>query len=248
MSDGLLKALHTKSKRFYSLLAPNGELRHLESALDERGHDNVVEWLEAIEAEQGGGVAVDTASREAMVDIHVTLQDRKHDRDIDTKRRERGAVLFRQFIRKLDPDHDLTGVEYSNGRYKMFSKRAEEILAGENLMISNASVAIGRAMDAVAEHSDWKGEPMFRHETSNGHSLSVHGDTWEQYLTDISTAAGQGVAGMATDDPGNSGEDAVDTDAIDEEMDRLTSHSANTVVSGSEGSVLVADGQGDSDD
>lgn len=203
--------------------------------------------IEMLEADQGGGVAVDTAAREQMVDIHVTLQDRKHGRDIDSKTAERAAVLFRQFIRKLDPDHDMTGVEHSNGRYKMFSKRAETVLSGENLMISNPSVAIGRAMAHVAENSEWKGEDLFRHKSSNGHSLSVHGETWEQYLTEISTAAGQGVAGMATDDPGNSGEEAPGHDEVDAELDRLTDHSANTVVSGSEDRVLVADGEGESD-
>lgn len=248
MSDVPLKAFYRKAKRCWRLLAPDGDLRDLERALDERGHDSVVEWLEEIENSQGGGVNVDTASREAMVDIHVTLQDRKAGRDVDGNTKERAAVLFRQFIRDMDPDHSMTGVEYSNGRYKMMTKRAEEVLASENLLISNPSVAIGRAMDAVEENSEWQGETMFRHESKNGHSLSVHGETWESYLTEISSAAGHEVDVAHTDDPGNSGEGAVEIEEVESELDRLASHSANTVVSGSDDSVLAVNSEGGSDD
>lgn len=207
---------------------------------------------QGVEKQQSG---VSEVARSEMVEAHRKLVDWREGADSSLTQSEiRGVALFRQFIRNLDDDDSMTGVSSEYGKFKIKSDRAEWILDDAGLLPeSGKSMAKKRAMKKLVQMStvedcDCSGNcdhALCHFHNDEQYILSVDREEWMDYVASVQSAI-EGVEIDASQHGSATADDAGDQpdDAVADEFDRLAEATredevANTVVSGSEESVLA---------
>lgn len=204
--------------------------------------------------------------RQRLLPIHEMWIDVREGREekIPHDNERRGARLFSRFIRKASGEHD-TGVNADYGTYSMDSQSAREVLSAAGDMTKNGkSVTVKRSMKAVqslSKRGDCNCDSLEECEhgvlvwdNDGGHSLVAQKDPFNALMGDVQAAIKGEIDASpeATDDAGNSAEDAVedDTSAFDEldnasavtsdDEDSVQGEVANSVVSHRNGTALDA--------
>jgi len=255
-----------------------GRVERLESMFEIRGAENVeaadIEhiWLcgvpvgkmiqgaktrshknkKRLEQDTGGAnTGVSNAARSEMIEVHRQLVDWHEGAasDLDGSKL-RAVVYFRQFVRNLDDNRTMTGIESDYGKFKLKSDCARHILEDEDLLPdTNASMAKKRAMKKLVRMSTVEDcncsalnceHALFHFKNEQQYVLSVDQDDWLEYVTTVQRAIGGVDVDPNADDGGNSSEATVE-----DEWDEIQSDSheesdfTKNGGSGSEEAVLV---------